>query len=82
MNRDKQYYRQMRRKHIRRKKRIVNAVCYNWRYPYDGMYSKNKVHCSCCMCRDKDCFGRHILTLQERRSNDSMKQQMEDVDLG
>ena len=77
MKRDSAYYRWVRKKHIRRKKRIVKAVCRNWRYPYDGMYSKNKVHCSCVMCRGKDCFGRHILTRQEQKSYDDIPDQLE-----
>ena len=62
MKRDSAYYRWVRRKHIRRKKRIVNAVCRNWWYPYDGMYSKNKVHCSCgmCMAKTRNKGRRHI----------------------
>ena len=31
-------------------------------------YSKNKIHCSCCLCRGKDRFGRHILSEQEIRN--------------
>ena len=81
MKRDSAYYRWVRRKHIRRKKRIVNAVCRNWRYPYDGMYSKNKVHCSCRMCRGKDYFGRHILTRQEQKSYDDIPDQLEYYEL-
>ena len=54
MNRDKNYYRKMRAKHIRRKKKIANSVCYNgWGYEYDGMYSKGKIHCSCPSCSQK-----------------------------
>ena len=74
--RNSAYYRWVRRKHIRRKKRIA-AVCRNWWYPYDGMYSKNKVHCSCRMCRGKDYFGRHILTRQEQKSNDDILDHIE-----
>lgn len=77
MKRDKAYYRRMRAKHIRRKKKIANAVCRNWWYSHDGMYSKNKVHCSCRMCRGKDYFGRHILTRQEQKSNDDINNQIE-----
>ena len=80
MKRDSAYYRWVRRKHIRRKKRIANAVCRNWWYPYDGMYSKNKVHCSCRMCRGKDYFGRHILTRQEQKSNNDILDQIEYCD--
>lgn len=54
MNRDKNYYRRMRIKHIRRKKRLACFSCRNgWGYKYDGMYSKGKIHCSCPSCSRK-----------------------------
>ena len=73
MSRNRAYTRKMRAKHIKRKKRIVSH--WHWfdgypLYPHDGMYSKNKIHCSCRMCRGKDYNGRHILTLQELRNLD------------
>ena len=41
---------------------------------YDNLhqYSKNKIHCSCRLCRGKDYFGRHITTEQEVKSRDEM----------
>ena len=79
MNRDRNYYREMREKHIKRKKRIAQLY-YGWGYyQVDGKYSKNKVHCSCPQCREKDYRGRHIQTNQERRSEDDMKEQMENI---
>ena len=57
-NRSRDYYRKMRAKHIRRKKNIVrhwkwwSDNDYNY-YPHDGMYSKNKIHCSCPICSPK-----------------------------
>ena len=81
MKRDSAYYRRMRAKHIRRKKRIATAGCRNGWYPHDGMYSKNKIHCSCRMCRGKDCFGRHILTRQEQKSYDDIPDQLEYYEL-
>lgn len=54
MNRDRSYYRKMRSKHIRRKKRIAHLNFGNgWGYEYDGMYNKGKIHCSCPMCSRK-----------------------------
>lgn len=52
-NHNRGYYRRMRAKHIRRKKRIVNAYHGYWYYSSDGMYSKGKIHCSCPMCSQK-----------------------------
>lgn len=73
--RDRAYTRKMRAKAIKRKKRIVS----HWRwfedgyYPHDGMYSKNKIHCSCKMCRSRDYNGNHVLTIQEKRNGISLK---------
>lgn len=43
---------------------------------YDNLhqYSKNKIHCSCRLCRGKDYFGRHIITTQEIRSADGSRE--------
>ena len=49
MNRERSYYRAMRRKHIKRKKRICQKYGFDW-YSKDGQYSKGKIHCSCMMC--------------------------------
>lgn len=48
---------------------------------YDNLhqYSKNKIHCSCCLCRGKDYHGRHILTNQEVRSMDEFKVELAEV---
>ena len=54
MNRDKNYYRKMRTKHIRRKKEIAQLnFGSGWYYEFDGMYDKGKIHCSCPMCSRK-----------------------------
>ena len=69
MFRTRAYTRKMRAKHIKRKKNIIlhhfglHDVPY---YKHDGMYSKNKVHCSCPLCRGKDINGKHILTKAEK----------------
>ena len=74
-NRSRDYYRKMRAKHIKRKKRIVSHWHWfeNGYYPYDGMYSKGKIHCSCPLCKSKAYYGKHILTLNELSSYDKMK---------
>ena len=51
MKRDRGYFREMREKHIKRKKKISKHYC--WHYKFDGQYSKGKIHCSCPMCRNK-----------------------------
>ena len=78
-NRSRDYYRKMRAKHIKRKKNIVS----HWHgfedgyYEHDGMYSKNKIHCSCRMCRSKDYNGKHVLTLKELKSLDMLKEELQ-----
>ena len=79
MNRDRNYYREMREKHIKRKKRITQFY-YDWEYYLvDGKYSKNKIHCSCPFCRGKDYRGRNNKTNQEHRSEDDMKEQLKNI---
>lgn len=66
MERTRDYHRKMRAKAIKRKKYIAEKCkCIKEYYPFDGMYSKNKVHCSCGMCRIRDHRGRHLITLPE-----------------
>ena len=52
MARSRSYTRKMRAKHIKRKKRITLMYPCFREFPYynfDGKFSKNKIHCSCCM---------------------------------
>jgi hypothetical protein len=57
----------MRAKAIKRKKIIVSHWHWfeNRYFPHDGMYSKNKIHCSCPLCKSKAYYGKHIFTFQE-----------------
>lgn len=83
MNRTRDYYRKMRAKHIKRKKTIVS----NWRwygdfpyYAHDGMFSKNKIHCSCPLCSEKARNnGKHVKTMQEIRNDIRLKEQLEEA---
>lgn len=54
MKRDRGYFREMREKHIKRKKKKSKHY---WYYKFDGQYSKGKIHCSCSMCRNKTYGG-------------------------
>ena len=67
MSRTRAYTRKMRAKQIKRKKRIVSHWHWfeNGYYPHDGMYSKNKIHCSCSLCKAKAFYGKHMPTRQE-----------------
>ena len=42
--------------HIARKKRISNHIYFFDWYRNDNQYSKNKVHCSCSMCRGHNMY--------------------------
>lgn len=79
MSRTRTYTRKMRAKHIRRKKNIVSHWHWfeNGYYPHDGMYSKNKIHCSCPLCKEKARHnGKHTLTEQEIISIMKMYEQL------
>lgn len=49
---------------------------------YDNLhqYSKNKIHCSCRLCRGKDYFGRHILTKQEKNRYNEMLVELQELE--
>ena len=81
MNRPRDYYRKMRAKHIKRKKRITSHYWSSQEFPYysdDGRYSKNKIHCSCPLCKEKAYYGKHMPTMQEKRYADSIEEQLAD----
>ena len=70
MERTRAYRRSLRNRAITRKKATVKNFtvgALEW-YSADGKYSKGKIHCSCCMCREKDYRGKHILTKAESLS--------------
>lgn len=69
-------------KKARRKARIDLARSYDGLPLYDNLhqYSKNKIHCSCQLCRGKDCFGRHVTTEQEVKSRDEMLVELKELD--
>ena len=82
--RDRAFRRNMRHKHIARKKSICNShstfakdkngkLDFSRRIPmdwyeYDGQYSKGKIHCSCGLCK----FGRKygLPTLKDRKEKE------------
>lgn len=69
-------------KKARRKARIDLARSCDGLPLYDNLhqYSKNKIHCSCQLCRGKDCFGRHVTTEQEVKSHDEMLVELKELD--
>lgn len=69
-------------KKAKRKSKIDIARSCDGLPMYDNLhqYSKNKIHCSCQLCRGKDCFGRHIITEQEVKSHDEMLVELKELD--
>ena len=69
-------------KKAKRKARIDLARSCDGLPLYDNLhqYSKNKIHCSCQLCRGKDCFGRHVTTEQEVKSRDEMLVELKELD--
>lgn len=69
-------------KKARRKAKIDLARSCDGLPMYDNLhqYSKNKIHCSCRLCRGKDYFGRHVITEQEVRSRDEMLVELKELD--
>lgn len=78
MSRTREYSRAQRERVIKRKKYIC-TVCKGIPdyYKFDGQFSKGKTHCSCGLCRQRDPFGRHLLTLNEARADRRMREGME-----
>ena len=70
-----------------RKRRIVNEVDHFDMYDNLHQYSKNKIHCSCPMCARKSnnkgiyafYHGSHNLTIADRRRQEEMDDQLEDL---
>lgn len=53
--RNRGYYRHHRQRVINRKKKLMKHR--GWKFKFDGMYSKNKIHCSCVMCNYDKVYG-------------------------
>lgn len=69
-------------KKAKRKAKIYLDRSFNEVPLYDNLhqYSKNKIHCSCRLCRGKDYFGRHILTKQEEQRYDEMMIELRELE--
>ena len=76
---DRAFIRKMAKKKARRKQWIVKH-CYGWDY-YDNLhqYSKNKIHCSCPLCRAKRMGNRmSYLSIAEQKKIFAMEEQLLD----
>ena len=76
---DRAFIRKMAKKKARRKQWIVKH-CYGWDY-YDNLhqYSKNKIHCSCPLCRSIFFFNFMVyLSIAEQKKISAMEEQLLD----
>ena len=77
---DRAYTRRMNWRKAIRKRRIVRQYGYDF---YDNLhqYSKNKIHCSCPICKGNADWGEYTnsegrLKITDRRKLDSMREQI------
>lgn len=76
---DRAYIRKMAKRKARHKQWIAKH-CYGWDY-YDNLhqYSKNKIHCSCPLCRSKRSGNRaDYLSISEQKKIAAMEEQLAD----
>lgn len=82
------YYRQERRRHINRKKRIIHELNDYWFYRYEGQLDKNKIFCSCpsCRCKTNNKHRRvyyqksHMWKVSDQKKIESMNAEMADYE--
>ena len=72
--------RKLRAHHIKRKKRITSHWGIGPYYRHDGRFSKNKIHCSCALCKEKALLGKHPLTRSERIANMKLREETKELD--
>ena len=71
--------RRLRLRHIRRQKRISSHYGTGAYYTDDGRYSKNKIHCSCALCKEKALLGKHPLTRKEKMTNLKLAEEKDEL---
>ena len=79
-NRTRAYYRAMRYKAICHKRYIDRQILHNAEHPYyehDGQYSKNKIHCSCTLCKYSKVYN--LPTRKDKLADIIEKQQLAEV---
>ena len=77
MTRDRRYRREVAKQHINHRKKVCKEI-YNWPwYDNDNQYSKNKVFCSCGMCRG---YEMYLDELDLRSFQSVVDSQCEEVD--
>ena len=71
-------------KHTLRKRTIARNILGGEYYPHLHQYSKNKIHCSCCMCSPRKTWGLSPNSeasgrVSDRRSLQTMKNRLEEA---
>lgn len=71
--------RRLRLRHIKRKKRISSHYGTGAYYTDDGRYSKNKIHCSCPLCKEKAYLGKHPPTRKEKITKWKLAEELDEL---
>lgn len=76
MQRGIAYRRNVRNKHISRKRRLSESFVKCIEYKYEGQYSKGKIHCSCRMCT----YSKYhkLKTFKDYKEEEKMKSHLSD----
>lgn len=79
MKHNRNYVREMCWKHATRKQWTAKH-CYGWDY-YDNLhqYSKNKIHCSCPLCRNRRTNSPKTFSIGDRRKIENLDNQINEV---
>jgi hypothetical protein len=76
-NHTRDYYRKVRAKTINKKKNLAKKIYGSDYYDCDGMYSKNKIFCSCHLCRPNGPSWNRIK--KARTTISDIRELMEDI---
>lgn len=79
MKHDRNYIREMCWKHATRKQWTAKH-CYGWDY-YDNLhqYSKNKIHCSCPLCREQRTNSPKTFSISDQKKIEKLDNQINEV---
>lgn len=79
MKHNRNYIREMCWKHATRKQWTAKH-CYGWDY-YDNLhqYSKNKIHCSCPLCRSRRTNSPKTFSISDQKKFENIDNQINEV---
>lgn len=79
MKHNRNYVREMCWKHATRKQWTAKH-CYGWDY-YDNLhqYSKNKIHCSCPLCREQRTNSPKTFSISDQKKIEKLDNQINEV---